>query len=594
MISELIQSSRDNLIFTKYPIKNILSVFFLLLLVAYTLMPGLDGPLVFDDYRNLAPFLDKEVNYKTAIFENEAGPFGRSITMFTFAINYWLRDELITFDLKLTNLFIHLLNGILIYCLISILLQITLSQEKASGYAWIISAIWLINPVNTETVLYVIQRATLLAAMFMLMVCILYIRIRLSFRKFNFRTCGLLALCILGWICAMLSKENAVLLPLVILCMEACFFKEINLQRSGTRLLLFGMPLLIISILLINRENLLDYSNTAFSLQERLISQPVAIMSYLKEMLFPRSVDIGIFRDDFIIGHNTWNRVTIYSLVFVVLLIIASLLNLRSRNKYVSAGILIFFSGHLLESTIFPLDLYYRHRNYFPSMGILLAIVMIFDEIKLSNSTRKLLFVITVAYCFILGQHSFVQSQVWSSFNTMLVNAYRNHPKSVRASLEITGKLVSQKDLPASLAVNSAIISARPLEALPAKIQRFYIYCELADAMPEIEYDILQKDLNLLHPQNISSAFDHLLNSYKRRQCEFVKLRRIIETFISWSDTQRATGRQSSMDLWTIDYYMIEYLLLLDEKEQAIQRLDLLIGQGNTGAAYYREHNPGM
>ena len=37
--------------------------------------------------------------------------------------------------------------------------------------------------------------------------------------------------------------------------------------------------------------------------------------------------------------------------------------------KPVAFGIAFFLGGHLLESTVLPLELYYEHRNYLPSFG---------------------------------------------------------------------------------------------------------------------------------------------------------------------------------------------------------------------------------
>lgn len=578
----------------KFIVIKSLPILTLLAVTVIILWPGINGPLIYDDYPNLSRLIGKNVNYETAVFENTSGPLGRSFTMATFAANHWIKDGLIVFDLKLTNLLIHLLNGVLVYYLIYILLKTTLSIDKVRIYSFLITGLWILNPVNTETVLYVIQRAALLATTFMLIASIAYIRIRLSCTKLDVRTLRLMFVLVISWAIAMICKENAVLLPIIILCIEICFFDYFNLSSIRIRTIFFSLFIFLISFLLItilaNNLGFLNYNNRGFSLQERLYTQPVVLIVYLQELLIPQSVDVGLYWDDFKIRKTLWNQATFFSFLFIAVLIISALLNLRrSHYKHIGAGILIFFSGHLLESTIFPLELFFRHRNYFPSIGVFLSVILLLDKIIVTNHAKKMLIAFCIIYCGLFGYQTFTQSQVWSSYNSILLNGYKNHPESLRANLELIGALAAQKDLLGSLAVGNKMISARPIEALPIKIQRFYLYCELANEIPEYEYNLLQRDLNLIHPTLISAALNKFLQSYKRRQCSFINIRRIVNSFTSWIDRELISEGQSTSHLWSIEYYMIEFLFLLGAQDEALERLETYIKQGNLKALYFKE-----
>jgi len=565
-----------------------------LIVTALILWPGLKGPLIYDDFHNLSSLMGEEADYEKSIFDNNAGPFGRGFTMVTFVANHWLSKGLVVFDLKLTNLFIHLLNGLLVFLLIYFLLRIKLPVDKAVVCAALTMSFWLLSPINTGVVFYVIQRAALLATTFMLIACIAYIRLRLSCKKRTIHSLGWVLIFLISWLFALLSKENAVLLPLIILCIEVCFFDKLNINRVNKKiivvaLLIFGMLFSLILVLM-NNFGYMDYSNREFSLFERLYTQPIVLFIYLKDMLVPQVIDVRLFRDDFKIRETFWNSATIFSLMFISILMLISLLNLRnSKDKYIGAGILIYFSGHLLESSIFPLELFFLHRNYFPSIGIYLSLVLIINRVVVANSTRKILFVVSVMYCVLLGQHSYAQAKVWSSYDSILLNSYKNNPESVKVNLQIIAELVKKKDLSSSLSINRAIISARPADSLPAKIQRFYIYCELANDIPSQEYRILDKNLNLNHPQMISLALGNFIQSYINRQCDFINIRQIIDSLTSWADTQLSLGKQSASELWTVDFYMIELLLLLEEKEEAIARLNLHISHDNSKAVVFKE-----
>ena len=46
---------------------------------------------------------------------------------------------------------------------------------------------------------------------------------------------------------------------------------------------------------------------------------------------------------------------------------------LRRRAPLIALGIAFFFAAHLMESTIFPLEIMFEHRNYLASYGVFLC-----------------------------------------------------------------------------------------------------------------------------------------------------------------------------------------------------------------------------
>jgi len=171
-----------------------------------------------------------------------------------------------------------------------------------------------------------------------------------------------------------------------------------------------------------------------------------------------------------------------------------------------------------------------------------------------------------------------------------LLNGYKKHPESLRVNLELIGELTKRGDLLSSLSVSNKMISAHPIEALPIKIQRFYIYCELSNEIPEQEYELLERDLNLMHPILISAVLRNFVQSYKRHQCDFIDIRRLVDSFTLWIDTELSSSERSILHLWHIDYYMIELLFLLGERDEAIARLETHIRKGNFKAHYFKEN----
>ena len=78
---------------------------------------------------------------------------------------------------------------------------------------------------------------------------------------------------------------------------------------------------------------------------------------------------MGLHRDDFPLFENPlvdpWVALSLVG--HCVLLLMAW----RAREKYrlFTFGVLFYYAGHLLESTVWPLELLYEHRNYLPMVG---------------------------------------------------------------------------------------------------------------------------------------------------------------------------------------------------------------------------------
>ena len=558
----------------------------IMVLACIALWPGMTGPLVHDDHRNLGPLLGDEPEYRTAILENQGGPLGRPVTMASFAMQRVMGDSLEVREMKLLNLAIHLVNALLLYLLLANIFRLAGNPDSAAFLALAATALWMLNPVNTETVLYVIQRATLLATTFMLAACLAYIHLRSLINRTGPAVIGWSLVVVLCWVLAVLSKENGLVLPLVLLFLEVCLFDTLKpgmLARWGA---LLGIPLGIASLFYLQQAGYIDYSARSYTMQERLLTQSSVIFHYLRESFLPFFTETGIFRDDVLVQKSLFEIRTLFSVFLIAALSLFALVNLKTRNRLISLGVLFFFMAHTLESTIIPLEIFYRHRNYFPSIGVVLAvtgILRLFAWPRLNPTLGILVFCVYTAF---LVHASFFQSRTWSSYDAILLNAYKHHPYSVRLNLEMSGRLVRQGDINTALQVNGAIINARPRFAMPLKIQRYYLYCELGQGIPAIEYQLFNNDINLFKPHLTSNAMDIFLSTYRERRCDFIELEKILEPLLAWTDARRVDGSLSVAQLWNLDYYLVGMLILLDREEEAMDRLRVLADAGGDGAAY--------
>ena len=112
-----------------------------------------------------------------------------------------------------------------------------------------------------------------------------------------------------------------------------------------------------------------------FTLSERLLSESIILFDYLRQILLPNISTMGPFQDDTsrILGLSLFTFAAIAFWVVITIMAISK----RRQMPLFSFAVLFFLVGHLLESTFFGLELYFEHRNYLPSTGLIAALFAI-------------------------------------------------------------------------------------------------------------------------------------------------------------------------------------------------------------------------
>lgn len=147
----------------------------------------LDVPYVFDDVRHIAQnkhirvdHLDLSSLYSAAVNSPSSS---RPVANLSFALNYYVGGDEVG-GYHLANIFVHLLNGILVYSLAFItFVQIDKLSERDlpkrrslfALSALFAAALFVAHPVQTQSVTYLVQRMTSLATAFYLMSLVLYV-----------------------------------------------------------------------------------------------------------------------------------------------------------------------------------------------------------------------------------------------------------------------------------------------------------------------------------------------------------------------------------------------------------------------------------
>lgn len=387
-------------------------------------------------------------NIKRALFSDRRNPdsFYRPVACLSFALNYYLGGPGV-FGFHLVNIFIHLLSSVFLFFFIYNTLHLPLLKAKYASKSYSIAILatifWAINPVQTQAVTYIVQRMASLAGMFYILSMYLYMRARTTDgtgQKLLFFISSFIS-----FVMAFGSKENAVMLPVSLFLYEVLIVQEFTgkfIKRNLKGLLLvFGVTLLMgLTYLYYKGGNLSSfigggYVNRPFSLGQRLLTEPRIIIFYISLLIYPVPHRLSIAHDIQISTSLFHPIQTVVSIIFVFGAIAYSIVLARKYPLF-SFCFLFFFLNHLIESTIFPLELIFEHRNYFPSMFFFVPVAIGFcnllEHYEKKKSMQFTLFIFIAFLLIGLGHSTFIRNFTWKNPKSLWIDASQKAPDQFR------------------------------------------------------------------------------------------------------------------------------------------------------------------
>jgi hypothetical protein len=430
----------------------------LLVLTAWIYWPGISGPELLDDRSSVMVIGDLHSNPERAldvVFGDRSGLMGRSVSMASFVLEKLYLDEGIAGGKKV-NIVLHLLNGGLVIWLFWLLFR----YLAVSGYRWlavILGASWLLHPFLVSTVLYVVQRMAMLSTFFMLLSCISYVYWRLGLSEGRGGLLRFLPVLVFFGI-GLLAKENTIVLVPTLLLMEVLWFqckghggKTIKwLQQLSYGLIATG-SIALLSILVFRWDWLAGrLRRRPFTLEERLLTESRIVWDYVAQLFRPQVERMGLYHDDVVLSRSLLEPAsTLYSIVaWVVLVSVCGVLLRWQGGRWLVLGIAWFVVGHSVESTVLSLELYYEHRNYFPAIGLALAVGGLFAIIvRKWPEPRAPLLVCLGLIVVLLSAQTSSQVQIWSHRSLLILNHINAHPNSTRANIDMAVEMARLGDV---------------------------------------------------------------------------------------------------------------------------------------------------
>ena len=106
------------------------------------------------------------------------------------------------------------------------------------------------------------------------------------------------------------------------------------------------------------------------------------------------------------------------------------------KRPLLSFCILFFFLNHAIESTVFPLELIFEHRNYIPSMFFFVPIVIVFFHLFNYYSEKRPMQYILLSFILFfvigLGHSTFMRNFTWKNEKSLWIDAVEKSPDFYR------------------------------------------------------------------------------------------------------------------------------------------------------------------
>ena len=347
----------------------------------------IDSPFIFDSRNNIES--NPHIRISKLTLNELAGAALKSPTKqrplsnISFALNYYLHGYNVV-GFHVVNILIHISTGFLLYFFVKSTFRTPALRSRYDNYRWIAfftAAVWMVHPLQTQSVSYIVQRMNSLCAMFYVLSILFYARFRLSGQQKN--KWWLFSGCILAGVLALASKQIAATLPFFIIAYEWYFFQDLALKWLKNHLpLLIGCLLLVaVIVLALLGGNPLDgilqgYKGRDFTLTQRLLTEARVVIFYISQLLWPHPSRLNLDHD-FAISNSLMDPMTtIFSIFFIVALIGLAVVTAR-KQPLLSFCILWFFGNLVIESSFAALEIIFEHRVYLPSMTFCLIVAWV-------------------------------------------------------------------------------------------------------------------------------------------------------------------------------------------------------------------------
>jgi Flp pilus assembly protein TadD len=420
---------------------------------------GLEGPFLLDDGSNITDNPAIRLTQLSWSGLKDAGSKSplpnRPLAYISFALNYYFHSYRIV-GFRLANILIHISAGLFLFLFIKTTLGLPALQSRFGNSRWlpyIAALIWLVHPLHTQSVTYIVQRMNSMASMFYILSMLCYARARLA--QGPIIKWLLAATCLMSGILALATKETAATLPCFILIYEWFFFQNLSsewLKRHLPFLICVFILIIGVSFLYLGghpfTKILSAYDMRNFTLTQRVLTEFRVVILYLTLLIFPHPNRLNLDYD-FPLSHGLIDPITTLLALVAITGLLAGSVWLAKKDRLISFCLLWYFGNLVIESSIIGLEIVFEHRTYLPSMMIILMAAILADRYLRSNILK----IATVcAITLVFAAWTYERNTVWSNAVTLWSDVVEKSPQKVRPHNNLGNALKHQGKIEEAIA----------------------------------------------------------------------------------------------------------------------------------------------
>ena len=397
--------------------------------------PALHGPFLFDD--TILPFALPSVAAPLSVWLRGVRP----ALMFTYWVNARLSGE-DTLSYHVVNVLIHLAATGLVFLIVRKLLEWARSEAPRTVLAGFAAGLFLLHPVQTESVAYLAGRSEALSTMLVLA----------AFTVFLYRPAPAISWArtvaiMLLFGTALLSKEHAVAFLGLLLLTDFWWNPGFSFQgiRANWRLYVpaaaaaaggvyYFLPMIL-------HATTAGFGMKDLPWYQYFFTQCRALFVYLGLFVAPVRLTVDW---DFPISRTLLDHGAIVGLILLAAMVAGAWLG-RRRFPLAAYGFFVFLVLMAPTSSVLPIrDPIAERRLYFAMIGLLLVVVDLLGRVKLD---RRTLAAICGGIVLVAGIGTFARAAVWGDAVTLWEDTAAKSPNKPRVHFQLGYAYYERGDL---------------------------------------------------------------------------------------------------------------------------------------------------
>jgi len=403
--------------------------------------PALDGPFLFDD-RTL-PFgngtfpVDQFIAWLKGV---------RPLLMLTYWVNYRL-SQFQPYSYHAFNVIFHTANSVLIFLIVRKVLQLAnivgARRDVLAGFA---GALFLVHPLNSESVAYITSRSEDLSVLLFLGAWTAFL-----YRPQAEATWARAALVLALFGAAVLTKEHTIVLPAVLLLTDYFWnppFSFQGIRRNWKIYLPFAASFILVVAYLFAtlRTAIVQGAGGAgfglkdFTWYQYFFTECRAFWVYIRLFLFPAGLRVDY---DFPISHTILEHGALIGLI-AILVVAGAAFYYRRRYPLAAFGFFAFVILMAPTSSFMPIkDPVVEYRLYLSMIGLLFIVL---EFLRRVDVTQRNWIAVLAGVLLVAAIATHERNVVWSDPRILWEDTVAKSPNLARAEFHLAESYREQGD----------------------------------------------------------------------------------------------------------------------------------------------------